>query len=46
MFTTDPASIISLSIVVIVVAFTAYAVYIAFGPPGKELADPFEDHED
>ncbi|MCM1982737.1 photosystem II reaction center protein PsbN [Lyngbya confervoides] len=46
MFTANPASIISLSIVAVVVAFTGYAIYIAFGPPSKELADPFEDHED
>ena len=46
MFTTDPASIISLSIVAVVVAVTGYSIYMSFGPPGKELADPFEDHED
>lgn len=46
MFTTDPASIISLSIVVVVVGITVYSIYLSFGPPGKELADPYEDHED
>jgi PsbN protein len=46
MFTTDPATVISLSIVFLVIGFTAYAIYTAFGPPGKELGDPYEDHED
>lgn len=30
----------------IVVAITAFAIYTAFGPPAKELADPFDDHDD
>ena len=46
MFTTEPAYVVSISIAVVVFAFTAYAVYTAFGPPGKQLSDPYEDHED
>ncbi|MDJ0702996.1 MAG: photosystem II reaction center protein PsbN [Leptolyngbyaceae cyanobacterium MO_188.B28] len=34
------------SMATIVVAFTVLAVYTAFGPPSRELGDPFEDHED
>jgi PsbN protein len=30
----------------VIVAFTAFAVYTAFGPPAKQLADPFDEHED
>ncbi|WP_414529230.1 photosystem II reaction center protein PsbN [Nodularia chucula] len=42
----EPAAIISISVGVALVAVTAYAIYISFGPPSKQLADPFEDHED
>lgn len=30
----------------LLVGVTAYSVYSAFGPGGKSLADPFEEHED
>ncbi len=42
----DSATVLIVSVAVIVFAFTGYAVYTAFGPPGKQLSDPFEDHED
>ena len=42
----EPATVLSISIAVMVVAITGFSVYTAFGPPAKELADPFEDHED
>ncbi|MEM1171637.1 MAG: photosystem II reaction center protein PsbN [Cyanobacteria bacterium P01_H01_bin.35] len=42
----EPATVLSISIGVMVVAITGFSVYTAFGPPSKELADPFEDHED
>ena len=42
----EPAIALNISIAAIVVVITAYAVYTAFGPPAKELSDPFEDHED
>lgn len=29
-----------------VVAMTGFAIYTAFGPPSKQLADPFDDHDD
>jgi PsbN protein len=25
---------------------TVYSVYMSFGPPSKQLADPFDEHED
>jgi len=25
---------------------TGFSIYTAFGPPAKELRDPFEEHED
>jgi PsbN protein len=42
----EPAAVLNISIGVVFVALTGYAVYTAFGPPAKALDDPFEDHED
>ncbi|MCL2932168.1 MAG: photosystem II reaction center protein PsbN [Trichodesmium sp. MAG_R03] len=42
----EPATVLSISIGVIVLAITGFSVYTAFGPPSKQLADPFDDHED
>ena len=42
----DSATVLIVSVAAIVFAFTSYAFYIAFGPPSRELSDPFEDHED
>ncbi len=42
----EPATAVILTIGVFVVGITALSVYTAFGPPSRELSDPFEDHED
>ena len=42
----DSATVLIISVGAIVLAFTAFAVYTAFGPPSKQLAEPFDDHED
>ncbi|MEA5569570.1 photosystem II reaction center protein PsbN [Calothrix sp. UHCC 0171] len=42
----EPATVMILSVSVIVVAVTAMSIYLSFGPPSKQLADPFDDHED
>lgn len=42
----DSATVFAITLCTVVIAFTGYAIYIAFGPPSKELADPFEEHED
>jgi PsbN protein len=42
----EPAIALNISIAVIVISITGYAIYLAFGPPSQELSDPFEDHED
>lgn len=42
----EPATVLSISIAAIVIAITGMAIYTSFGPPSKELSDPFEDHED
>ena len=30
----------------LLLSITGYSIYVGFGPPSKELRDPFEDHED
>ena len=42
----EPATVLSISIGIMVLAITGFSVYTAFGPPSKQLADPFDDHED
>ncbi|GET37996.1 MULTISPECIES: photosystem II reaction center protein PsbN [Microseira] len=42
----EPATVLNISIGAILVAITGFTIYTAFGPPAKELRDPFEDHED
>jgi PsbN protein len=33
-------------IAAVIICFTAFAVYTAFGPPAKDLDDPYDLHED
>ncbi|HIK14852.1 MAG TPA: photosystem II reaction center protein PsbN [Leptolyngbyaceae cyanobacterium M33_DOE_097] len=42
----EPAIALNISICAVLVGLTGYAIYTAFGPPAKDLSDPFEDHED
>ncbi|MBD1867560.1 photosystem II reaction center protein PsbN [Oculatella sp. FACHB-28] len=42
----EPATVFSISIGVFLLAVTGFSIYTSFGPPSKELGDPFEDHED
>ncbi|MBE9050323.1 photosystem II reaction center protein PsbN [Nostocales cyanobacterium LEGE 11386] len=42
----EPAIVLSISVGAALVAITGFAIYTSFGPPSKQLADPFEDHED
>lgn len=42
----EPATAIILAIGIFLLAITALSIYTSFGPPAKELDDPFEDHED
>ena len=30
----------------VLLALTGCGIYTAFGPPSKQLTDPFDDHED
>jgi PsbN protein len=42
----EPATVLSIGIGAILVAIAAFSIYPSFGPPSKELADPFDDHDD
>ncbi|NJK62190.1 MAG: photosystem II reaction center protein PsbN [Synechococcaceae cyanobacterium SM2_3_1] len=42
----EPTLSLVVAISAVVIAITAYAVYVAFGPPAKELQDPYDMHED
>nr|ADD30414.1 photosystem II protein N [Phoradendron leucarpum] len=40
------ATLVAISISGLLVSFTGYAFYIAFGQPSQHLIDPFEEHGD
>jgi PsbN protein len=42
----DSATVLIISIGAFLVAITGFSIYTSFGPPSKQLADPFDDHED
>lgn len=42
----DSTTTILISISGLLILLTGVAIYTSFGPPSKDLADPFEEHED
>jgi PsbN protein len=42
----EPATVLGISVSAVVIIITVASIYTSFGPPAKELSDPFEDHED
>lgn len=42
----ESSTFLIISIGAFLVAITGFAIYISFGPPSRQLADPFDDHED
>ena len=38
--------ILSIAIGTTIVLLTMYGIYVAFGPPSKQLIDSFDEHED
>ncbi|MCJ2543335.1 photosystem II reaction center protein PsbN [Thermostichus vulcanus] len=42
----EPTFSLIVAIAVVTICITAFAIYTAFGPPSKELQDPYEMHED
>jgi len=41
-----PALSLAIAVGAAVVGMTGFAIYTSFGPPAKQLADPFDDHDD
>jgi PsbN protein len=42
----SPAFFYTIFLWCLLLSITGYSIYIGFGPPSKELRDPFEEHED
>lgn len=42
----ESATVLSIGIAAVLIALTGFSIYTAFGPPSKQLADPFDEHED
>nr|YP_009545972.1 photosystem II protein N [Glaucocystis incrassata]ASQ39933.1 photosystem II protein N [Glaucocystis sp. BBH]ASQ40033.1 photosystem II protein N [Glaucocystis incrassata] len=42
----ENSTFLGLFIASLLLGITGYSVYTAFGPPSKNLRDPFEEHED
>ena len=40
------ASLVAISIFGLLVSFTGYTLYTAFGQPSQQLRDPFKEHRD
>ena len=43
---TDTGLAIGLTIFATLAGLTGYGIYMAFGPPSKELTDSFDEHDD
>ena len=46
METTSPAMLVALAVLAVLLGLTGFGIYTAFGPPSKQLSDPFDDHDD
>ena len=44
--TPEPGLTFGLGVFLVVACLTGYGIYTGFGPPSKELDDPFDDHDD
>ena len=42
----NPAFLFIIFIACLLLSITVYSLYIGFGPPSKDLRDPFDEHED
>nr|YP_009994296.1 photosystem II protein N [Cuscuta nitida]YP_009994363.1 photosystem II protein N [Cuscuta africana]QNP08459.1 photosystem II protein N [Cuscuta nitida]QNP08521.1 photosystem II protein N [Cuscuta africana] len=40
----ETATLVTIFLSGLLVSFTGYAFYIAFGQPSQQLRDPFEEH--
>ena len=46
MESSSPAMSVAIAVLAALRGLTGLGVYTAFGPPSKNLDDPFDDHED
>ena len=46
METSSPAMSVALAVLAVLLGLTGFGIYQAFGPPSKELTDPFDDNDD
>jgi len=44
--TSSPALSVAIAVLAVLLGLTGFGVYTAFGPPSKQLSDPFDDHDD
>ena len=42
----SPALNVAITVLVVLLGLTGFGIYTAFGPPSKQLSDPFDDHDD
>jgi PsbN protein len=42
----SPAFFFTIFLWCLLLSITGYSIYVGFGPPSKDLRDPFEEHED
>ena len=42
----SPAFFYTVFLSCLLLSITGYSIYVGFGPPSKQLRDPFEEHED
>jgi PsbN protein len=42
----SPALSVAIAVLAVLLGLTGFGVYTAFGPPSKQLSDPFDDHDD
>jgi PsbN protein len=42
----SPAFFYTIFLWFFLLSITGYSIYVGFGPPSKNLRDPFEEHED
>ncbi|GCE64596.1 photosystem II reaction center protein PsbN [cyanobiont of Ornithocercus magnificus] len=43
---TSPALSVGITVLAALLGLTGFGLYTAFGPPSRNLDDPFDDHDD
>ncbi len=46
LLTLSPGLTLSVVVLVVLMGLTGFGLYTAFGPPSRQLTDPFDEHED